>query len=188
MSGTRYHTIALRSIVAVALVAVLAACTDDDPAPTVDDATAPTTAPAETTVTTSAPTTTETTTTETTETTAAAEEEADLMPVETEEGLTRTFPVSAGWIVDSSDNSVTVGTSVGSTECYGLASAEVEETADEVLVTLSAGFREDATGCDQLGPFWTYEFELSEPLGDRPVVDTHTGLELGTERPDPEEG
>lgn len=191
MSDIRTRRAVLRAAALFAVMALLAACSDSSPTTSVDDTeatTAPTTAPSETTVTTEAPTTTEGTTETTTGTTdtTVADDGAEMIPVEPEEGLARTFPVSAGWIVDSGDNSVTVGMSVGPMECYGLASAEVEETAEEVLVTLTAGFREDATSCGDAAPFWTYEFELSEPLGDRPVVDSHTGLELGTERPDPD--
>jgi hypothetical protein len=98
----------------------------------------------------------------------------------------RTFPVSAGWIVERDDTSLTVGVSVGAEECYGLASAEIEETADAVNVTMTAGFRENATNCSEIGPHWSYTFDLESPLGDRVVVDTHTGAELGTEPPDPE--
>lgn len=196
MSGYRRRPVALY-VIAVVLVALLAACGGDSPSTTTAAATEPTTTPTTeaSTTTSSASDTTATTEPSTTETTASdtsttdttvADAEADLTPVEPEEGLTRLFPISPGWVVESSDNSVTVGITVGSAECYGLASADVEETADEVLVTLTAGFRPDATGCGGAAPAWTYEFELSEPLGDRPVVDTHTGLELGTERPDPD--
>src|SRR5690606_1217606 len=165
MSDIRTRRAVLRAAALFAVMALLAACSDSSPTTSVDDTeatTAPTTAPSETTVTTEAPTTTEGTTETTTGTTDTTV--AEMIPVEPEEGLARTFPVSAGWIVDSGDNSVTVGMSVGPMECYGLASAEVEETAEEVLVTLTAGFREDATSCGDAAPFWTYEFELSEPL------------------------
>ncbi|HLT97244.1 MAG TPA: hypothetical protein VK070_10705 [Acidimicrobiia bacterium] len=186
-------------VVALAIwLGVLAFGSDDDATTTTAPATTPETTLAPTTTeaptTTSAPTTTAPTSTSDTSsdtssspsTTSPEEAAPELVEVEVEEGLVRTFPVSAGWIVESDDTSLTVGVSVGAEECYGLASAEIEETADAVNVTMTAGFRENATNCSEIGPHWSYTFDLESPLGDRVVVDTHTGAELGTEPPDPE--
>ena len=104
MSDIRTRRAVLRAAALFAVMALLAACSDSSPTTSVDDTeatTAPTTAPSETTVTTEAPTTTEGTTETTTGTTdtTVADEGAEMIPVEPEEGLARTFPVSAGWIV-----------------------------------------------------------------------------------------
>lgn len=72
--------------------------------------------------------------------------------------------------MESDDESLTVGLSVGAQGCYGLASAEMEETPDQVNVTMTAGFRPDATGCGEVAAHWTYTFPLDSPLGDRVVV------------------
>lgn len=183
-------------VAAVAIWLIVMALGDDDDGVTTTSAAettlAPTTTVSPTTTeaptTTVAPTTTDSPTTTGSPTTTTPEAAGpELIGVEVEEDLVRTFPVSAGWIVESDDESVTVGVSVGSVECYGLVSAEAEETPEQVNVTMMAGFRSDATACGDVGPHWTYTFPLDSPLGDRPVVDTHTGTELGTEPPDPEE-
>lgn len=173
----------------VGVIAALSACADDaTPATeaTADSLPATTAAADTTSAPTTAPSTTSAPTTSVAPSTTAAEEVPDFAEVTVVEDLERPFPVSAGWIVESTDQSVTVGLTVGPESCYGLASAEAEETENEVRITMAAGFLPDASGCGDPAPAWTYTFDLESPLGDRVVVDAHTGQELGTEPPDPD--
>ena len=78
---------------------------------------------------------------------------------------------------------MTVGMSVGPMECYGLASPGRRDRRRGAR-HLTAGFGRTPRPAATLRRSGRTS-SSSEPLGDRPVVDSHTGLELGTERPDP---
>ncbi len=64
----------------------------------------------------------------------------------------------------------------GVEECQGLDRVEVEETRRRVTVTIFVGRVPDAEACIEIAVLKAVTVRLDRPLGDRELVDGHTGM------------